>query len=464
MFNKFSIFYILFFILIYSLFKTTSVLELSFEIKFEYIFLIFLLGIILFLFNFNKRTFNPLSPDFVFYYLFVLFHYGYILLYYFGFIEDYNDEVFYSSYTFGKANYFLISCLSSFLIGYILFFNKTGPFVFHRNFDVSHKTKRLYFLSKYFILISLIMFWVPVVSLAPMVFVDYSLIYRIGELSFFGKFFWVGQIFSIFSISLYYLSKFSLEKKFVDDFFSILPLFYIFGFLLIGQRAYFLYYLVVVMIAYQYFYKKINFPKLIIIGSAILFVSGILAISRVESVYNPIEAYRLYSESKENNPIISAIAEFGSTFKTVPIIMTYIPEQYDYFNGNTLIDSLQIVLPNFGEARTSNSLDAWLTYTAFGTDTWGRGGSIAMEAYGNFGIFGSQLFFMSLGIILANIYNKFYENNKFYYVLLYFLFISAICLWMRNTSVFVFRIVIWGSFAYFVCLFLSGLRIWKSNK
>src|SRR5690606_34247883 len=150
--------------------------------------------------------------------------------------------------------------------------------------------------------------------------------------------------------------------------------------LLIGQRAYFLYYLVVVMTAYQFFYKRINFPKLIIIGSIILFISGVLAVSRIESVYNPIEAYRLYSESKENNPIISSIAEFGATFKTIPIIMTYIPESYGYLKGETLIDSLKIALPNFGEARYSNDLATWLTSTAFGDNTWGRGGSIAMEA------------------------------------------------------------------------------------
>lgn len=464
MFNKLFTFYLLFFVLIYSLFKTAYISDLSFDIRFEYIFMIFFIGFVLFIYNFNKRTYNPLSPDFVFYYLFVLFHFGYIILYYFGFIGGFDDEIFYNSLTFSKANYYLISCLSSFLIGYILFFNKNGAFVFYNNYDVAGKIKKLYLISKYFVLLSLVMFWVPVISLAPMIFLDYSLINRIGELSNFGKFFWVGQIFSIFSISLYYISKFSLRKKFISDYFSIFPLLYICGFLLIGQRAYFLYYLVVVMTAYQFFYRKINFPKLIIMGSALLFLSGILAVSRVESIYNPLEAYRVYSESQGKNPIIGAISEFGSTFKTIPIIMTYIPDYYDYLYGATLIDSLKIALPNFGEARGSNNIATWLTYTAFGDNTWGRGGSIAMEAYGNFGIWGSQLFFIILGIIIATCYNKFYENKNFYYTLLYFLIIAAVCLWMRNTSTFFFRIIIWGSLAYFICLFLCRLRIWKDSK
>lgn len=281
MLNKIITFFLLFLVLSYSLINL-YIDTYSFEVKFEYIFLVATLGFITFFYNLNKKTFNPLSPDFVFYYLFVLFHFGYIFLHYLGVIDGYDDEVFYNALTFSKSNYFLISCLSSFLIGYTLFFNKIGEFKFNNNFDMSFNISKLYFLSKILVIFSLIFFWIPVISLAPAVFYDYSLINRIGELSAFGKFFWVGQIFSIFSISLYYICNFSLGKKFIYNWFSFLPLIYIFGFLLIGQRAYFLYYLVVVMTAYQFFYKKINFSKLIIFGSMILFISGILSVSRVE--------------------------------------------------------------------------------------------------------------------------------------------------------------------------------------
>jgi oligosaccharide repeat unit polymerase len=446
-------------ILIYCLFNLlVGNSDFSFNIRAEYIILIFLIGVNILIYNLNKGTFNPLSPDIIFYFLFLLFHFGYIILYYFGLIDTYNNEIFYNAATFSNSVYFLIACLSSFLIGYILFFNKLGTLVFNNKFYDVINVDRIYFLSKFFIIFSLILFWVPILSLGFVVFIDYSLVNRIGELSAFGKFFWVGQIFSVFSISIYYISKFSLKKKFISDLFSLLPLLYILGFLLIGQRAYVLYYLVVVMSAYQFFYKKINFPKLI------LFSVCVLSVSRVESVYNPIEAYALYSQNKENNPVVSSISEFGSTFKTIPIIMTYIPDYYSYLNGSTLYSSLKIALPNFGSARESNNLATWLTETAFGDNTWGRGGSIAMEAYGNFGIIGSQFFFLVLGIIFALSYNRLYENKKFYHVLFYFLILAAVCLWMRNTSTFVFRIVIWGSLAYFLCLFICKLNIWKSSK
>lgn len=462
MLNKIITFSALLIVLVYCLINL-NLDTYSLEVKFEYIFLVFILGLILLIYNFNKKTLNVMSPDFIFYFLFILFHFGYTFLYYFKIVDSYDDEVFYNILTFSKANYFLICCLSSFLMGYVIFFNKTGRYNFNTKFKMIHNTSKLYFISKIFVVGSLISFWIPVISLAPAVFYDYSLINRIGELSVFGKVFWIGQIFSIFSISLYYICNFSLGNKFINGWFSFLPIVYIFGFLLIGQRAYFLYYLIVLMTAYQFLYKKINFSKIIILSTLVLFITGILSVSRLESVYNPIEAYDLYIESKQSNPIVSSISEFGSTFKTIPIIMTYIPSQNSYLYGQTLLGSLKIVIPNFGEARESNNLATWLTYTAFGDNTWGRGGSIAMEAYGNFGLIGSQFFFFIVGSIFAITYNKFYESKSIYSILLYFLLLGALCLWMRNTSTFFFRIIVWGSIAYLICIYSCRLNIWKKR-
>lgn len=410
------------------------------DLDFIHIFPSILLIVIYISFKITKNTTDWTAIDNIFVVMFYVFHFSYLYLYYLGFV-DYDSEVFWDGRVIYQSIYLLTIVVSSFLIGFNLIVKNTTT-VYSLNFDYNYL--RLYSISKFLLFCVLLFFWLPIFSIFSIAFSDYNSLISIGRLSPIGKLYWIGQYLAVGTLAIYYVSRVKLNKPFIKGFSSYFALFYILGYLAIGDRGGFIYFAVIPLIIYNLFYKKLNLLKGMLLGVVVLSISSVLAVSRVKSIYNPIEAINNYSQSADNNIVINALAEFGLTFKTIPLILSYIPERFNYWYGKSYIDAVLIAFPSFFGTRESSSISAWLTETAFGTDTYGRGGSILMESYGNFGVYGSVFFFMLLGLISGGLYNKFKFSSNIYWIIAYISFVASICLWMRNTSSVVFRTVSWS--------------------
>lgn len=457
-----KIFYI-FFLLFYIFLNTVLYLNSSYFYEIEYIFLLpsVLLLILFFFFKkINNRNVDWFAVDSIFIVMFYLFHFGYLYLYAFG-LQEYDSEVFWDNrYTYKAVHLLSMSC-SSFLLGFYLISQNTN---LNKNELIIDRVDGVYLLSKIFVISAFLMFWLPILSISSVAFSDYKSLISVGELSPIGKLYWIGQYVGVGALALYYLCKVNLGKKFFDGFFSVIPFLYIIGYFIIGDRGGFIFYSVIPIIIFNLFYKKINIWKAFLIGVLILISSAIIASSRVESNFNPFDAYSSYQNKKSDNILIESVSEFGKSFKTVPIIMSYIPEKYDYWYGKSYLDAFLITFPSLFSTRKSESIAAWLTETAFGKDTYGRGGSITMESYGNFGGIGSIFFFTFLGMFSAFLYKKYRYSSSLIYAVAYVSLVASLCLWMRNSSSIVFRTVIWSILICWICLSLAKYLPYKNGK
>lgn len=454
---KFLYLYFLIFFIFINIFLYINS-TIFYSLDFIYLFPSLFLLIVFFLFKkIDNINVNWFAVDTIFVVMFYLFHFGYLYLYALG-LKDYDDEVFWDSRYIYKSIHLLSICCSSYLLGFYLISQNTN---LNKNKIESNQLEGIYFLSKIIVIIAFLMFWLPLLSIASIAFSNYEALISVGELSPIGKLYWIGQYIGVAALALYYLCKANLGKKFIDGFFSLIPFLYILGYFAIGDRGGFLFYAVIPLVIYNLFYKKINIGKAFLVGLFILICSAIIATSRGDSNYNPLDAVSSYQEKRDDNIIVESVSEFGKSFKTVPIIMSYIPERYDYWYGKSYIDAFLITFPSVFETRTSESISAWLTETAFGKYTYGRGGSITMESYGNFGGIGSIFFFIFLGLLSGFLYKKYCYSSKLVYAIAYVSLVSSICLWMRNSSNVVFRTVIWSIIICWLCINIAKYLPYK---
>lgn len=401
-----------------------------------------------FKFSINKKT-DWFSMESLFVGFFYLIHFGYLACYELDLV-DYDFEVFWSSLHMNSTIFLATGAISSYLLGFSIISTKTE----YRKLEFFHKDENsIWMLSKILLILVLMMFWLPLLSILSLALSDYNNLIRVGELSIIGRLYWIGQYLAIFPLIMVFYGSFKYNK--LNNLFFYLAFFYIFCYLAIGDRGGFLYFVVIPLIAYHYLYKKIEIKKISVYVLIILFVSSVISVSRVSSTYNPIEAYKLYEAAEhKDNPLVDAITEFGTSVKTVNIILANIPDNYDYWYGKSYFDAFLITFPNFFGNRVSQGIDVWLTETFFGKNTYGRGGSILMESYGNFGFLGTILFFNMLGLFSGGLYRKIKSSGNLVYFIIYLAFAASICIWMRNTSSYFFRTLAWTVFLYYIILFL----------
>jgi len=406
----------------------------------------------------NRR--DLLSPDLVFLLMFFVFHFSYIVLYSLG-ISDYNKEVFYNPDTVPRAIFFCVFCLNAFLLGY------GRPVGYPNKMSVSDgraKVARVLFLSKILILTALLMFWLPIIFLGREAFSDYELLINIGVASPLGRFYWLGQYLGVVAVILYCTCNGFLFKKVLHGPFTLLMFFYLGSFLLVGDRGGFIYMGICPVLAYNLFQKRINTRNFLSIILCILIAFPIIAFARTRSIFNPIRMFGEYSEERGRSFIVDALDELGSTLKTVTITMHFVPERYEYWWGSSYIYSLSLVIPSIKGTRSQvGSPGAWLTEIAFGDleKTHGRGGSIAMESYRNFGIAGGAFFFLLLGFGVKKAYLAFTKKTSLLTAVLFFSIMAALSLWIRNTSAIFPRTIIWSLFVLVVSSWIASLNLRK---
>jgi oligosaccharide repeat unit polymerase len=397
----------------------------------------------------ERQNSDLLEPDFLFFVIFFVFHFSYIAIFVLG-LSTYNKEVFFNPDTVPRALFFCIFCLLAFLAGYGKPFGIPQKM---RSKDSRYILERAFLFSKILLILCLLFFWVPLLVLGREVFLDYALLIDVGAASYLGKLFWLEQYLGVAALSLFCISSGILHRKFMSGPFKYAAAFYILSFLIIGDRGGFVYMAIIPLIAYNIFQKRISGKIFAAILLTFLLIIPIVAFSRTKSIFNPLQMVRTYSADSSESLLVSSLNELGTTIKTVAITMHFVPDRYEYWWGSSYLYSLSLVLPNIQGMRSSvGTPGAWLTETAFGdlSKTHGRGGSIAMEAYRNFGYALGLGVFLLLGFGLKKVYGLFLRQTSILSGVAYFSIVASIVLWVRNDSALAPRTIIWSMLITFV--------------
>ncbi|MEC8925869.1 MAG: hypothetical protein VYD07_08150, partial [Pseudomonadota bacterium] len=219
-----------------------------------------LLFFILFWFKkFNKKRYRYnklLDLESFFVTFFYVFHYGYISLYILGF-SDYDKEVFYDKEALLNALYFCNLCILAFCFSYALFFKKNRlqqtDSLSSERYETLLNCKKI---SIYILTLAVVMFWLPILTSFSEVLASYKFLINIGQNSSIGKLFWLAQYLGYISIALYLSVTIGEKSPRRSKPESLVLYFFIFGFLLIGDRGGFLSFFMMVALASVFSQRK----------------------------------------------------------------------------------------------------------------------------------------------------------------------------------------------------------------
>jgi oligosaccharide repeat unit polymerase len=396
-----------------------------------------------------KGKHNWLTPDTLFMMVFSVFHFGYIIPFAFNAVK-YDAEVFWQPSVVMQATYYCFSCLLVFLIGH-----EVGGVFNSRRLGRAQSMVNagpVLLGSRILIVVSIVFFWGSLAAVGiTRVLTDYELLQVVGIESPWGRLYWSAYGIGLVGIAFYCASSGLMYRKALNGpLFRLLVLAFIFGILMLGDRGGFMYFIVVPILAFHYFHRRIRSYEVLFGIIALFFVMNVLAITRTTVLLDLKSIAQEYSEKRNanDNPVFDTFIEFGESLKTVVIAIELVPARHHFWMGESYFRSLTIAVPNIipGHIRTANaSVDTWLTETAFGSlkHTYGRGGSIAMEAYMNFGVAGGVVTFFVLGFSCRWLYERFLHAPSIENVAVLFGCMSALLVWVRNTSQDPFRTILW---------------------
>jgi len=397
---------------------------------------------------------NWLTPDIFFVSVFCIFHFSYIVFYAFRLIP-YDREVFWAPHQTLRAVFYCICCLCAFLAGYEIIGGR---------YQNKVSTQRLgpvpslaIPIAKILIVIAIVFYWGVLFSVGlGRVISDYRFLTRIGFVKW-GRLFWVSYNIALVGFAIYCAGSGLLNRKcMVGMLFPLLALGYVVGILLMGDRGGFIRFLPIPLLAFHYFQRRIKFRWLITGVLVLFFVTGVIGMTRAITVLNIPKVVKAYKERQptEYNTITATALEYGASIKTVVIAMELVPSEHPYWYGRTYLESLRLIVPNVipGIIRKSKGPDVWITETAFRSlyETHGRGGSIAMEAYMNFGFIGGILFFVFVGLCYRSIYERFLIRPDFMRTVLVLAATGVLVIWIRNTMDIGARTLVWSLLAAWI--------------
>lgn len=409
----------------------------------------------IFIENTNNDSGGMFSSRTIFLTVFYLFHIPYVLLYSIG-VADYDKEVFYSESQVVVAVYYCTACMFAFTLGYGR--DKAYSPKVYMPVKRSMTTFSVALLG-----FALICFWMPILVQGSSVFGNYRALINLGATSI-GKLFWLSHYLFVAALACLYASAYSdkgigkreLLKRYIA-YPSLVPVSY----LIIGDRGGFLSTVMIVLVFFHVFIYRVSLKNYVVGFVSIMVFSAVIAVARTTVTGDVFAMIEVFGNSDVENPLLHSLIEFGSSLKTVVIAGVFIPSTRDYLYGQTYIDSLISIIPQsitgYFYHPESESFVTWLTLTAFGDrTTWGRGGSIAMEAYANFGYLIGIAFFSLLGGAMKYIRLK---SEQFYsggWTIAYYASIGASMIWVRNTSSQISRMIVWSLIIYVLFRFLSS--------
>lgn len=207
--------------------------------------------------------------------------------------------------------------------------------------------------------------------------------------------------------------------------------------LVLGGRSNAMIILAIVIVVYSSF-NKISFKKSAVIASFVLFalflmnIAGQLRLMQEKSLAN----YEAIAKDKNENPMVSTLAEMGWSMYPLGITITAIPEKRPYDCGASFLWSAFSVIPNVGiwkeHPSKTHSAAEWLNkYSGLG---YGIGYSLIAECYNDFGPL-CFLFIFFIGMLFTRVFKSvsFWSahNNPMEYIMaVLFLWFSIKC--VRN--------------------------------
>lgn len=211
------------------------------------------------------------------------------------------------------------------------------------------------------------------------------------------------------------------------------------------------YWIMLALIYFRYVYvssKKYTLTTKLMY--AFLAFLGIVFIATIGDTRNHASSFgEVFSSNMSLMVVADQIGEFGGTGVSLGYAIESFPSQHDFNYGLTYLESLVMLLPNFG---------GWLDEINRGTDyiymlpsdtQLALGGSYLGELYYNFGTYG-KYFTLIIGYLLGLLTRVMDRGIKYrmnFWVIISILAISPTLLWVR------------GVFSYFVrtCVYLGVL-------
>ncbi len=222
-----------------------------------------------------------------------------------------------------------------------------------------------------------------------------------------------------------------------------------------------------------FFPIKLTFKKSIIYATVVIF--GMIILSTVKKFrgYTEKEASDLVdvmTETSEGNPLYDNLDEFGGAIAFPSIVQMYQRATGNYLLGWTYISSFAGILPNIGiidvaEVTKSGSMVKVVQEHGIYGPYESISASSVSETLFNFGIWGTPVFALFVGLVVGVVYKKLEKDRGKSDIIYYVMTCYGVLFWTRGAFGPLVRFIIWGSlFIYFSKLISQNMFNYKTRK
>lgn len=208
---------------------------------------------------------------------------------------------------------------------------------------------------------------------------------------------------------------------------------------------------------------KVSPWKLVIFAVIAYFaLQGLTAISTIRNRGEVTFDKVVVAMERVDDPIISALEEFGGTQQTVNLVFDWRENNF-YRLGATYVEGLFNIFPNIGGIFTNINQRAIFTLHLRRSYI---GGSIVGESYYNFGIFGTVVAVL-IGIIVGKMSSKIDRilcEKKYNLFPYYIMPCYTMLWWIRDAFSYVSRATVWAWFLIKVMYFMYDYLVAKGNR
>lgn len=219
------------------------------------------------------------------------------------------------------------------------------------------------------------------------------------------------------------------NKKKTLFIFAVFLIYEVFYMIFSGDRRQEVIGIMALVLCYCKLYRvKLDLKKIVAVVLLGIFALTFLATIRTgrsSVIYSMGEFVSLFFEVMSKNLVVETFGEFGATFFTVVSTVAYYPSQNSFALGLTYIAGIAIIIPGIMTKLFPNLF----TYGSVGAacnaiSGLPLGGSLAMDMYGNFGLYGS-ITSVLLGYAIGRIFKtqdvKYLSNYSVakYYILFF---------------------------------------------
>ncbi len=270
----------------------------------------------------------------------------------------------------------------------------------------------------------------------------------------------------LFPVSLIWLLIFD-RRKWSQRFILTMVFTYMVLQLAGGSRIQIFRFVIVLLLVYTSYYKKINKKKLICLFCVGLI--GVFILSLVSSVrtslYYSSNVRELIKNAADtlwkNNFIVATLKELGNTQVVNALVLKECPQNVDYAYGTSYLKMLFSAVPNFWGGVHPSSIDVDSVFSPLYTKLCGLGASFISEAYWNFGYF-SILFSFLLGYFFAkhDLKLKFLCEEKMSKTRIFLEFYVSFLLvfWVRSSCNGFGRSMVYATIPTVLCMLIKKKR------